>query len=348
MFEAAALACRLSIVASSGVQLLGLKFTPATGFEEVPRTNFDDTRHAMYTVFVVMSGENWNDVWADSKVAVGAWCIGYYVLMVVCGNYVLLNLFVAILLSGLEADDADDIARQKRFALAAAGKPGGRADDARAKGAVAAPPLGAERGLRRLLWERREWSFLLLPPSSRLRRAAAAVTTWSLEGRIRGGGAVSFDNVIVVVILLSSGAMAFERCDLPEGSRLAGTLEAINTVATLVFVLEMLLKMTALGVATTHRAYLSSGWNRLDCFIVSASLLTIVVGSSPAVRVLRVLRVLRPLRLISKFGGMRVVITLMFKTMPKVVEVPHPRPSSPLLLRAATACTQSAAVCNRV
>ena len=38
-------------------------------------------------------------------------------------------------------------------------------------------------------------------------------------------------------------------------------------------------------------------------------------------RVLRVLRVLRPLRLISKFGGMRVVITLMFKTMPKVVDV---------------------------
>ena len=30
----------------------------------------------------------------------GPWCIGFYVLMVVCGNYVLLNLFVAILLSG--------------------------------------------------------------------------------------------------------------------------------------------------------------------------------------------------------------------------------------------------------
>ena len=45
----------------------------------------------------------------------------------------------------------------------------------------------------------------------------------------------------------------------------------------------MVLKMTALGVATTSNAYLSSGWNRLDCFIVTSSLLTIVLG--PAVRV---------------------------------------------------------------
>ena len=31
----------------------------------------------MLTVFVVMSGENWNDVWVDSKVAVGPWCRVY-------------------------------------------------------------------------------------------------------------------------------------------------------------------------------------------------------------------------------------------------------------------------------
>ena len=72
------------------------------------------------------------------------------------------------------------------------------------------------------------------------------------------------------------------------GSHLAATLEGINAVATLVFVAEMLLKMTALGVATTSRSYLSSGWNRLDCFIVTSSLLTIVLG--PAVGVLRALR----------------------------------------------------------
>ena len=51
--------------------------------------------------------------------------------------------------------------------------------------------------------------------------------------------------------------MAFESCDMVPGSHLAATLEGINAVATLVFVAEMLLKMTALGVATTSRSYLS-------------------------------------------------------------------------------------------
>ena len=101
----------LFIFALLGVQLMGLKFTPEAGFDEVPRTNFDSTAEAMLTVFVVMSGENWNDVWSSSKKAVGSWCASYYVFMVIMGNYVLLNLFVAILLSGLEADDDDDVRR---------------------------------------------------------------------------------------------------------------------------------------------------------------------------------------------------------------------------------------------
>ena len=96
----------LFIFALLGVQLFGLKFTPERGFPEPPRTNYDTTVDALMTVFVVMSGENWNDVWADTKLAVGAWCAAYYILMVVVGNYVVLNLFVAILLSGLEADGA--------------------------------------------------------------------------------------------------------------------------------------------------------------------------------------------------------------------------------------------------
>ena len=77
------------------------------------------------------------------------------------------------------------------------------------------------------------------------------------------------------------------------------------------------LKMVSLGVFP----YLSSGWNRLDAFIVDSSLLTIVGGGSPAIRVLRVLRVLRPLRLISRHGGMRVVIALLLRTLPKVGDV---------------------------
>ena len=70
------------------------------GFGQPPRTNFDSIADSMLTVFVVISGENWNDVWADTAAAVGMWSAPYFVLLVVVGNYIVLNLFVAILLGG--------------------------------------------------------------------------------------------------------------------------------------------------------------------------------------------------------------------------------------------------------
>ena len=74
----------------------------------------------------------------------------------------------------------------------------------------------------------------------------------------------------------------------------------------------------SLGLIATPNAYLKSPWNRLDGFIVTASLLS---GSNPAFRTLRVLRVLRPLRLISKVEGLKVTVSLLLKVAPRVVDV---------------------------
>ena len=322
----------LFIFALLGVQLFGLSFTPESGFDEVPRTNYDSTPQAMMTVFVVMSGENWNDVWSDTKLAVGAWSSAYYVLMVVVGNYVVLNLFVAILLSGLEADDEDDLARHAAQSQSvqsvvqdamSSSSPllAAIAESKLRKAALLVPPPGSETGCRRWLWDRRDHALLCLSPTNWLRRCALALVNFKCSSK--GGllGAVSFDNMIIVIILTSSGAMAFESCDLDAASPLAARLDRINLVATAIFVVEMTLKILALGLALTPNAYLKTGWNRLDAFIVGSSLLTLVGGGSPAIRVLRVLRVLRPLRLISKFGGMRIIISLLLRTLPKVANV---------------------------
>eukprot|EP00966_Prymnesium_polylepis_P016336 376578-Prymnesium_polylepis.1 len=85
------------ISALLGMQIVGGRFTEQQGFEDVPRTNFDSIVNSMFTVFVVVSGENWNDVWTDTKAAVGWYTAPYFILLVVMGNYVVLNLFVAIL-----------------------------------------------------------------------------------------------------------------------------------------------------------------------------------------------------------------------------------------------------------
>ena len=92
------------VFALFGMHVFGGAFTPEVGFDEPPRTNFDTIGDAMLTVFVVVSGENWNDVWSSSAAAVGYWCAPYFVLLVITGNYVVLNLFVAILLGGFTTD----------------------------------------------------------------------------------------------------------------------------------------------------------------------------------------------------------------------------------------------------
>ena len=216
--------------------------------------------------------------------------------------------------------------RERKQRLANAERNGPRVVGNEKKKKSDTPPPGYERGLKRFWWERRSYSCLLLSPSNCLRKFATSIITFNLGGSLK---AVSFDNLIIVVIVVSSGAMAFESCDMQEGSHLAHTLDKINTIATLIFIVEMILKLISLGIFIPPKdpdqpetgGYLTQGWNRLDGFIVCSSILTMVGGGSPAIRVLRVLRVLRPLRLISKFGGMKVVISLLFKTLPKVVNV---------------------------
>ena len=69
---------------------------------ESPRTNFDDFIHAFTTVFVVIVGEDWNTVMYDYMRTMGRWYALIFLSLVVLGNWLLLNLFLAILLKNFE------------------------------------------------------------------------------------------------------------------------------------------------------------------------------------------------------------------------------------------------------
>lgn len=92
-----------------GMQLFGGKFNYPDG---LPRGNYDSFSIAAITVFQILTMENWIAVLFDSmrgdlnKFLV---CI-YYISWIFLGNFILLNLFLAILLdSFLEEEDEDDI-----------------------------------------------------------------------------------------------------------------------------------------------------------------------------------------------------------------------------------------------
>ncbi|CAB1336266.1 unnamed protein product [Coregonus sp. 'balchen'] len=88
-----------------GMQLFGGKFN----FDETitKRSTFDNFPQALLTVFQILTGEDWNAVMYDGIMAYGGpfssgmvVCI-YFIILFVCGNYILLNVFLAIAVDNL-------------------------------------------------------------------------------------------------------------------------------------------------------------------------------------------------------------------------------------------------------
>ncbi|XP_060539460.1 voltage-dependent L-type calcium channel subunit alpha-1F [Pantherophis guttatus] len=98
-----------------GMQLFGGKFN----FDETQtkRSTFDTFPQALLTVFQILTGEDWNAVMYDGIMAYGGpyfpgmlVCI-YFIILFICGNYILLNVFLAIAVDNLA--DGDDINSSK-------------------------------------------------------------------------------------------------------------------------------------------------------------------------------------------------------------------------------------------
>ncbi|KFV61231.1 Sodium channel protein type 2 subunit alpha, partial [Dryobates pubescens] len=116
-----------------------------------------------------------------------------------------------------------------------------------------------------------------------------------------------FETFIVFMILLSSGALAFEDIYIERHKTIKVILEYADKIFTYVFILEMVLKWVAYGFQT----YFTNAWCWLDFLIVDVSLVSLVANALgfselSAIKSLRTLRALRPLRALSRFEGMRV------------------------------------------
>ncbi|XP_037319648.2 sodium channel protein type 4 subunit alpha A isoform X2 [Pungitius pungitius] len=131
-----------------------------------------------------------------------------------------------------------------------------------------------------------------------------------------------FETFIVFMILLSSGALAFEDVYIEKRQTIKIILEFADKVFTYVFIIEMLLKWVAYGFKT----YFTNAWCWLDFFIVDISLISLAanwMGYSDLgpIKSLRTLRALRPLRALSRFEGMRVVVNALVGAIPSIFNV---------------------------
>ncbi|CAG0897066.1 unnamed protein product [Darwinula stevensoni] len=147
-----------------------------------------------------------------------------------------------------------------------------------------------------------------------------------------------FETAVIVMILLSSLALALEDVYLAQRPLLQDILYYMDRVFTIVFALEMLIKWLALGFNT----YFHNAWCWLDFIIVmmkyklrfkikrisrpQVSLINLTAslvgaGRIQAFKTMRTLRALRPLRAMSRMQGMRVVVNALVQAIPSIFNV---------------------------
>ncbi|NXC37146.1 CAC1S protein, partial [Campylorhamphus procurvoides] len=112
------LALFIIVFALLGMQLFGGKFD----FEdmEVRRSTFDNFPQALISVFQILTGEDWNSIMYDGIMAYGGpsfpgmlVCI-YFIILFVCGNYILLNVFLAIAVDNLAEAESLTLAQKAK------------------------------------------------------------------------------------------------------------------------------------------------------------------------------------------------------------------------------------------
>jgi len=135
-----------------------------------------------------------------------------------------------------------------------------------------------------------------------------------------------FENLILLLIFFSSILLAIDEPSvaLTPNSPLAQFLNICDYVMTTLFVIEMSLKITAMGFLFGEGSYLRNSWNVLDFFIVCVSLFGLAAAGMidlSFLKSLRAMRGLRPLRMISRAPGMKMIVNAIFVALPACVNV---------------------------
>ncbi|XP_053704507.1 voltage-dependent L-type calcium channel subunit alpha-1D [Synchiropus splendidus] len=313
----------LIIFALLGMQLFGGKFN----FDEtqMKRSTFDSFPQALLTCFQILTGEDWNAVMYDGIMAYGGpvfpnmvVCI-YFVILFVCGNYILLNVFLAIAVDNLAGGGGSKKVEEKKEDEEEWDEDDDKEDEDAGNDEddwQENEELRAIEGLEGVAPMKPEFSgpkekivpipdgssFFILGKKNCLRVACHNLIHHPY-----------FTNFILIFIILSSISLAAED-PIKSHSFRNIVLGYADYVFTSVFTVEIVLKMTVYGAFLHTGSFCRNAFNLLDLLVVSVSLTSFFLHSSAisVVKILRVLRVLRPLRAINRAKGLKNVVQCVF------------------------------------
>lgn len=128
-----------------------------------------------------------------------------------------------------------------------------------------------------------------------------------------------FDNIILVCIGFSSLCMMYKTpLRNPADADIVFVTIADQAFA-IIFMLEMVIKMIALGAVCARQSYFKSPWNWLDSAVVMVSVVDLLnLGETGFIKTLRVLRALRPLRAVARNPNLKAIVNTIFASLPNL------------------------------
>uniref|UniRef100_A0A7N4PVR4 Voltage-dependent L-type calcium channel subunit alpha n=1 Tax=Sarcophilus harrisii TaxID=9305 RepID=A0A7N4PVR4_SARHA len=334
------------IFALLGMQLFGGKYD----FEdtEVRRSNFDTFPQALISVFQILTGEDWNSIMYNGIMAYGGpsypgvlVCI-YFIILFICGNYILLNVFLAIAVDNLaEAESLTSAQKAKAE------------EKKRRKMSKGLPDKSEEEKLILAKKLEQKAKGEGIPTTAKLKVDEFESNVNEVKDPYPSADFPGDDEEEEPEIPLSPRPRPLAELQLkekavpmPEASsffifsptnkirvlchRIVNATWFTNFI--LLFILlssislaaedpieaaltrNLVKSMTAYGAFLHKGSFLRNYFNILDLLVVAVSLISMGIESSTisVVKILRVLRVLRPLRAINRAKGLKHVVQCVF------------------------------------
>uniref|UniRef100_A0A8C3IZ91 Voltage-dependent L-type calcium channel subunit alpha n=1 Tax=Chrysemys picta bellii TaxID=8478 RepID=A0A8C3IZ91_CHRPI len=310
-----------------GMQLFGGKFN----FDEMQtkRSTFDNFPQSLLTVFQILTGEDWNSVMYDGIMAYGGpsfpgmlVCI-YFIILFICGNYILLNVFLAIAVDNL-ADAESLTSAQKEEEEEKERKKLARTASPEKKQEIEKPAVEEETKEEKI-----ELKSITAdgesPPTTKINVDDYQPNENEEKNPYPTTEAPEEEEEEPEMPVgprprpMSELHLKEKAVPMPDASAFFifsptnRYLRSCCAAVLLVFPCASP-QMTAYGAFLHKGSFCRNYFNILDLLVVSVSLISFGIQSSAinVVKILRVLRVLRPLRAINRAKGLKHVVQCVF------------------------------------
>lgn len=307
----------LMIYSLIGMQIFAgkLKKVPET------RANFDSFHWSFVSTFQVLSVENWQSILylAMSSDAGYASCI-FFISWIILGNYIIMNLFLAILLESFSRSEVEDNIKIEKENLFKGYNQRMKKkqeeklkliEDLNSDSEVEQEDELYQNTLKTMIFHHPGKSFYLFPIDNKF-RALCLKLTFSHK----------FEYFILIVICLSSLKLAVDTyiSNYPDAVQVS---DIFNYIFSGIFMIEFIIKCVSRGFILGEGSYLKDKWNYIDFIVVISSVVDLATSSVSfaLIKVARLLRTLRPFRYINFNYSMKIMVIALLQSIVAIFNV---------------------------